>query len=214
MPSVTVITPWRNHPEFVDGWQEAIQAGYPDYVIVVDDASDPPLQPFHTPFDRVLRLDEPRGFCGACNYGLEHATSDAVVFLNNDIQLVRANWLREIRALLKPRTLVGELRTGSHTHVDGREHPYIDGWCIAAMREDLLELGGWDDTLEEPAYYSDNMLTLRALEAGWDVSTLNVGLHHLVSGTAKDNPSRIHQAAQANRARWVQAVTDSKLVTT
>ena len=58
------------------------------------------------------------------------------------------------------------------------------------------------------------MLTLRAYEAGWKFAKLNVGLHHLVSGTAKDDPGRIHQAAQANRARWVQAVTDSKLVTT
>ena len=209
MPSVTVITPWRNHPEFVDGYLEAIDAGQPDHFLIVDDNSDPPLE-----FADVWLKGHSHGFCSACNAGLAAAGTDAVVFLNNDIQLVRANWLREIRALLKPRTLVGELRTGSHTHVDGREHPYIDGWCIAAMREDLLELGGWDDTLEEPAYYSDNMLTLRALEAGWDVSTLNVGLHHLVSGTAKDNPSRIHQAAQANRAKWVQAVTDSKLVTT
>jgi len=208
MPSVTVITPWRNHPEFADGWYEAIAASGATEVIVVDDASDPPLG------WPGIRLDEPRGFCGACNAGLQAAATDAVVFLNNDIQLVRANWLREIRALLKPRTLVGELRSGSHTHVDGQEHPYIDGWCIAAMREDLVELGGWDETLEEPAYYSDNMLTLRAAQAGWHLSHLNVGLHHLVTGTAKDDPSRIHQAAQANRAKWVQAVTDSKLVTT
>jgi GT2 family glycosyltransferase len=211
MTTVTVVTPMRNHDEFVEGWLEAVNVGAPDEVVIVDDASDPP---YKTP-DKLVRLDESRGFCGACNAGLAAATMDAVVFLNNDIELRAANWLRNIRRHLWPRTLVGELRRGAHTYLDGQEHPYIDGWCIAAMREDLLELGGWDETLEEPAYYSDNLLTLRALQAGWKLATpIPIGLHHLVSGTAHDDRAAIERAASANRAVWEQAVRDSTLVAT
>ncbi len=207
MPTVTVVTPWQDHLELFDGYWNAIEAGVPDEVVVVDDGSDPPLS------WASVRLDQPQGFCGACNAGLDAATSDAVVFLNNDVQLQAANWLRHIRRWLRPQTLVGELRAGPHTTVDGIEHPYIDGWCIGALREDWLDLGGWDDTLEEPAYYSDNLLTLRAQQAGWDFHTLTVGLHHLVSRTARDHMAAIAPAAAANRKVWEQAVRQSTLAT-
>jgi GT2 family glycosyltransferase len=206
MPTITVITPWQNHPEFADGYWDAIEAGAPDEVIVVDDASNPPLD--YT----GIRLDQPQGFCGACNAGLEAATSDAVLFLNNDIDMRAANWLRQIRRRLQPRTLVGELRNESHTYLDGQDHPYIDGWCVAALREDFVELGGWDDTLAEPAYYSDNLLTLKAQQAGWKLSPLTIGLYHRVSGTSRDHMAQVARAAAANRKVWEQAVHESTLV--
>jgi GT2 family glycosyltransferase len=198
--SLAIVTPWYNHREFMPGYWDAIEAGGPDEVIIVDNGSDPPIE------GAAIRFEDNRGFCAANNAGLHIATADAVLFLNNDVDLGRANWLREIRVKLFPKRLVGEIRGGDHTIVDGAHHPYVDGWCIAAMRDDLFELGGWDEMLTEPAYYSDNLLSLRAERAGWDLANISVGLRHLVSGTARDNWGRITRAAAANRTVWEQAV--------
>ena len=61
---------------------------------------------------------------------------------------------------------MGPLRYDNHAKVDDQSLPYLDGWCLAGMREDLLELGGFDESLEEPAYYSDNLLCLEARAHG------------------------------------------------
>ncbi len=213
MPTVTICTPWRDHLELADDYWDAIDAGAPDEVIIVNDGSIEPLPFVGAGIVRIIDT-EPRGFCAACNTGLAAATSEAVLFLNNDIQLQAANWLRHIRNHLAPKTLVGEIRMGPHTTVDGQQHSYIDGWCIAAMREDWLDLGGWDETLEEPAYYSDNLLSLKAQQAGWDFKATWIGLHHLVSRTARDQMGRISEAAAANRIVWEQAVRESTLAPT
>ncbi len=205
--TVTVITPWHEHVEFADGYWDALEAGAPDEVIIVDNGSDPPLD------WSGIRLAENLGFCAACNLGLLAAKSDAVVFLNNDVELQRVNWLHEIRAKLGPKRLVGEIRQEAHTWVGGRAYSYIDGWCVAAMRDDLVELGGWDETLEEPAYYSDNLLTLRAQQADWEIVNVGVGLRHLVSGTSRDDMHAATKAAWANRAVWEQAVREAQLTT-
>ena len=89
-----------------------------------------------------------------------------VLFLNNDIRMTDHRWLEDIREAVEPGVLVGPLRYDNHAKVDDQHLPYIDGWCLAGMREDLLELGGFDESLEEPAYYSDNLLCLEARAHG------------------------------------------------
>lgn len=198
--SVTIVTPWHNHLEYADAYWHALDAGHPDDVIVVDNGSQPPLD------FAVIRLPENEGFCYACNAGLIAASTEYVVFLNNDIELRRPSWLDEIRAVLAPKRLVGEMIHGYHTRLDGTFHSYIDGWCIGGRREDLLELGAWDETLCEPAYYSDNLLSLKAERAGWELACVSVGLRHIVNGTSRDDHHALHQASINNREVWKQAV--------
>ena len=80
----------------------------------------------------------------------------------------------------------GRYATGTHSDVDGHSFPYIDGWCLAGMREDLLRLGGFDESLQEPAYYSDNLLCLEARAAGMTLRDVRPGLDHLENVTAGD----------------------------
>ena len=203
-PTITIVTPWLNHLEFCDGYWDAIEAGAPDEVIIVDNGSDPPLD------FAAIRFEENRGFCAACNAGLHAATSDAVLFLNDDVELQTPGWLTKIRDRLEPKTLVGQQRTEQHAVVDGHLHAYIDGWCVAALTGDLVELGGWDETLDEPAYYSDNLLTLRALQAGWQLAHIgHLGLRHLGNGTSRDDGRRMRHAAANNRQVWEQAVREA-----
>ena len=96
------------------------------------------------------------------------------------------------------------LRYDAHADVDGQSLPYLDGWCLAGMRQDLLSLGGFDETLEEPAYYSDNLLCLEARAAGMTLREVPIGLHHKFNATAGPATTpQVRQATEANRARYV-----------
>ncbi len=206
MISVTVVTAWLNHPELQAGYWEAIEAGGPDDVIIVDNGSDPPIE------GARIRFAENRGFQAANNAGLRAATTDAVLHLNNDIELQSANWLQTIRDKVAPGRLVGSIVHSQHTFFDGEVHPYIDGWCLAGMRDELVELGGWDETMAEPAYYGDNMLALRAQQAGLELHSVGfVGLRHLGNRTTPDVSDDFSRAVRENRARWEQAVREAKV---
>jgi len=197
--NIAIVTPWQAHLELADDYFEAVlpELEDGDVCIVVDDASNPPLE-----FAQLALLPS-RGFCGASNAGLRVAKSDAVLFLNNDIVLGKRGWLDEIREALEPKVLVGQLRSGAHANVDGHELPYLDGWCLAGMREDLLAIGGFDETLAEPAYFSDNLLCLEARAAGMTLREVRVGLVHKENSTAGPAwDERVRAATNANQVRY------------
>ena len=176
-----------------------LEAG--DKYIIIDNASDPAL-PFASIQARINL-----GFCRASNLGMRRAKTDAVLFLNNDIRKLRDGWLNEIRGLLEPRVLVGPLRHDAHGNVDGQPMPYLDGWCLAGMRFDLMFIGGFDTRLAEPAYYSDNILSLTARACGFTLRDVRPGLHHKESVTSKpaENPS-VAEVTLANREMYVMLV--------
>jgi GT2 family glycosyltransferase len=166
-------------------------------LLIVDNGSESPL-PFGT-----LYSEENLGFSGGCNVGLRHAKGHAVLFLNNDISLIRETWLEEIREALEPGYLVGPLVNGRWADVDGIPYPWIGGWCLGGMREELLALGGWDESYTEPSYYGDNDLCLRARVEGMTLRDVRVGLRHLENVTAGHQFTPAVQAATTlNRARY------------
>ena len=198
--TVAIVTPWLDHLELADDYFEAVlpEMKEGDELLVVDNASEPPLL-FGT-----IRSETNLGFVGGSNLGLTEASADAVLFLNNDVALGCRGWLEEIRQALEPGVLVGPMRYDAHADVDGTKLPYLDGWCLAGMREDLLALDGFDETLAEPAYYSDNLLCLEARATGMTLREVKVGLHHKESATSRPgvNP-QVQIASAANRARYV-----------
>jgi GT2 family glycosyltransferase len=195
MTSVTVVTPWHEHLELArDYWNAMRLAGFPP-VLVIDNGSKPPLPNAH-------RLDWNSGFAHASNVGLELATTEAVLFLNNDIAATSGDWLERLRAEIEPGVLVGaNLRYDAHGEVDGEPFPYLDGWCLGGMREDLLELGGFDESYEAPGYYTDNDLCLRARAAGLTLREVRVGLIHKVGSTVAQN-GHVIPSTIANRERF------------
>jgi len=201
--SVAVVTPWLAHRELSSDYFAAIDLGpRPEEVIVVDNGSAPPLE-FAT-----LYLDHNAGFAGGSNAGLHAAKSDFVLFLNNDIRAVRSGWLNDLVEAAEPGVLVGaKLRTDGHADVDGMSMPYLDGWCLGGMRSDLLELGGWDDTLEEPSYYSDNLLCLEARAAGFLLREVQTGLIHKGGQTSQAN-GHILPSTIANKAVYEARVRE------
>lgn len=175
-PTVTIVTAWLNHREFERDYWAAVRLVDAE-VLIVDNGSVPPLP-------NAIRLETNQGFHRACNLGLSHARTDAVLFLNNDVVPTVSDWLTPIQAALEPGALVGAaLRYDAHGSLDGQPLPYLDGWCLAGMTGDLRELGGFDEDYLEPAYYGDNDLCLRARAAGMTLREVKVGLHHKNGGT-------------------------------
>ncbi len=201
--TVGIVTPWWNHPELENDYTIAVASrSHRDELIVVDNASDPAIDM------AAIRFETNRGFAAASNAGLELATTDIVLFLNNDIAALRRDWLEDIREAVEPGVLVGRLRHDSHGHVDGQAFPYLDGWCLAGMRDDLLELGGFDETFAEPSYYGDNDLCLRARAAGMRLREVHVGLLHKDGRTAKGDLDRQAAATAENYERYAARARD------
>jgi len=86
--------------------------------------------------------------------------------------------------------------------VDGQTMPYLDGWCLAGMTEDLREIGGWDESFDEPSYFGDNDLCLRARAAGMGLREAKVGLRHKLNQTAGRN-AFVSAVTLANRERYL-----------
>ena len=203
MTSITVVTPWFGHRELEREYWSALRSEDCE-VIVVDNGSEPPLP-------NAWRLDRNTGFSHASNIGLELARTDAVLFLNNDVFATRRGWLDPIRAALEPGVLVGPvLRFDEHGMVDDHQLPYLDGWCLAGMRDDLLELEGFDESYEEPSYFSDNDLSFRARLAGMTLREAGTGIHHLASQTSGGSAAAgVQDVLDANHARFCSVVRES-----
>jgi GT2 family glycosyltransferase len=203
--ALTIVTPWYGHPELAEDYVSAVQGELRpgDDVLIVDNGGAPDL-----PFRRLTPTTN-LGFSAGCNLGLDHAATEAVLFLNNDIVWIARGWLAAIRSLLAPGALVGEVRDHDGTEVDGERYPYIDGWCLAGMTDDLRELGGFDEQLDEPAYYSDNILCLEARAAGMELRDARILLRHkqnITAGPAWD--ARVRAATQSNRIRYEARVRE------
>jgi GT2 family glycosyltransferase len=208
---IAIVTPWLEHLELADDYFEAVlpELEPGDESIIVDNDSDPPL-PFAT-----ISADLNVGFAAACNMGLRWSRAEAVLFLNNDIRLGRRGWLEEIRQALEPGVLVGPLRSHHQSMVDGLPVPYIDGWALAGMRDDLVELDGFDETLAEPAYYCDNLLCLEARAKGMTLREVRVGLTHLENATAGPyTEATVREASRANRERYLARARELLVTTT
>lgn len=200
-PTITIVTPWKGHRELERDYFNAIRCVNAEHLIV-DDGSWPPLP-------NALK-NHGIGFAAACNTGLVAARTDAVLFLNNDIVTHARDWIEPIRAALEPGVLAGaNLVNSPHGAVDGEPMPYLDGWCLAGMADDLRELGGFDESFDEPSYYGDNDLCFRARLAGMTLREARVPLQHLRNGTTGRPDAHIREITLRNKARFEQRVREA-----
>lgn len=104
LPAVTAIVPAHGRPEATRACVESLLAqDYPAElleVIVVDDASDPPLAPALAGLPiRLLRQDQNIGQSAARNRAAELARGEVLAFLDNDC-VAAPGWLRTLAAAL------------------------------------------------------------------------------------------------------------------
>ncbi len=203
MTSITVVTPWVDQLRLAREYWAAIRTEDCE-VLVIDNGSNPPLP-------NAIRLDYNSGFSHASNVGLNLARTDAVLFLNNDIFATKPGWLEPIREALETGVLVGPvIRDDPHGSVDGEPMPYLDGWCLAGMTDDLLELGGFDEDYAEPSYFSDNDLSFRARLAGMTLREARTSVCHLASQTSGgEHGPGVMDAYEANMRRFQAIVREA-----
>jgi len=205
MTTIAVCTAWRDHLELAPAYFDAVEMAAPDQLVIVDDGSDPPLD-FAT-----TRLDIPSGFCTANNTGLEAVETDAVLMLNNDVEMLRPEWLQEIRSRVEPGVILAPLRFDPHGAVDDVDYPYADGWCLAAMTADLRRIGCWDDAYDKagPAYFSDNALSFQARMHGMTLREIRPGLRHLGGRTGGVDQVLFQLALNTNQQLFQQQVRET-----
>ena len=105
LPLVTLVIPTRNGLELLRRCLESIEAktDYPCYeIIVVDNGSDEPasldyLESLKCKANcEVLRDDGPFNFSRLNNRAVSHARGSLVGLLNNDLEVINADWLSEM----------------------------------------------------------------------------------------------------------------------
>lgn len=207
MSSIAVVTAWQNHLELAPDFFAAVETGKPDQLVIVDDRSEEPL-----PFAAArIEPGETGGFSAANNLGLTLVETDHVLFLNNDVKMLRPSWLDEIRTAVEPDVLRGPLvERNPYSMVDGVYWPYIDGWCVAMTTADARRLGGWDEQFDKagPGYYSDNALSLHARLNGFTLRELRPGLQHKAGQTGGVGPA-FQYALMVNGPIYQQQVREA-----
>jgi glycosyltransferase involved in cell wall biosynthesis len=173
-PSLSIVIPTHNRPEELRGAVEsALAQTLPDVeVVIVDDASDPPVEAGGDPRVTCVRLDENVGLSAARNAGLAAARGRWVTFLDDDNRLLPEMAAVSLAAVegasLPPPVAVisaidvvgpdGELldRRVPPTHPRG-DHFFLEGapfdrshmtkHTLVVERDLLREVGGFDTQL-------------------------------------------------------------------
>lgn len=192
--TVAIVTAWQNHLELAGDYFAAVEAGQPDQLVIVDDASDPALE------FASLRVERSLGFCGANNLALAEVETDLVVFLNNDVAPLRAGWLKEMAAHIEAGVITGPILANDYCTVDGVAYPYVDGWCLGMTVEDARRLGPWDEQFDVvgPGYFSDTWLAFGARMQGFRLREVRPGLRHKGGQTGGVDLHRFNEAVAVN----------------
>jgi glycosyltransferase involved in cell wall biosynthesis len=103
-PLVSIIIPTRNQAELLKRCLDSVRekTGYGNYeVIIVDNQSDEPetldyLRQLEEQGIRVLRYERPFNYSAINNFAVKEARGELLCFLNNDMEVITAEWLEEM----------------------------------------------------------------------------------------------------------------------
>lgn len=203
---ITVITAWLNHPELIPAYEQAVGGAQ---VIIIDNGSDEAsARAIREMTERLrgiyIRNAANKGYAAANNQGLEAATGEVTVFLNNDIT-ASPGWLDALANIE-----AGALYSPSMglRYVDGICTMYLEGWCLIGHTADFRKIGGWARDWEG-LYWEDNELSWRAMRAGLSLRILPLPIKHINNYTSKDTPGA-YDRSEANHARFEQIVRDGR----
>ena len=182
----------------------------------------------------LVDVGENRFFSEGNNIGVDFATGDFIVFLNNDA-FVEPGWIDELAATMQDDPMVAAvgpmflypdgrvqevgslaLSTGDVMQVGkgsvwGPDHydtPCVVDFCSAACllmrRSDFLEVGGFGFEWE-PAYYEDVDLCLKLwTTCGKVVVNPRARVVHIESQTTSDSRLRLDDISEINRQRFAR----------
>lgn len=211
---LSIVTPWKDTPDFIPSYEATVQGV--DQLVIIDNASEPDnADALKAMVGRVggtyIRNGENRWFSPACNQGYKAASGDVIMFLNSDVA-APPGWLDAVRRdVVKTLTLYGPSR--SVRQVATRPLVYLEGWCVAAMREtwELLMLhrtpdyGPWDEVMFARPYWDDNDLSFRAVAQCVPLVKTHWQISHLNNGTSRNIPGA-YDWSEPNKAAFEKRV--------
>ena len=146
------------------------------------------------------------GYSKGNNQGLKIAEGEYIAFLNNDI-LLYPNWFEECEKIfLKEKVGFISPKHINPCHKNTDEHRYINFFkkqkykktyeknfiecsfaCVVTRKDVLDKIGNFDENFS-PAFFEDNDIKYRAIEAGYGVFVMNnVCFYHFGSTTSKNH---------------------------
>jgi GT2 family glycosyltransferase len=243
----SVIIPVHNRASLTRQCLEALLGNPPLDVsweiIVVDDASTdltPDILAEYGDRIRVVRLGDNVGFAGACNRGAVTASSEYLLFLNNDT-LPKDGWLDALVAYADrhPRGAVFGAKLlypdGTVQHAGGvicqdrfprhvykgfpaehpavnqsRRHQVVTGACMLVRTDAFFEVKGFDTRFVNG--YEDHDLCLRLGERGYEVHYCHESvLYHLESASREGRTDNFELVTRLYLERWGERVRPDDL---
>jgi GT2 family glycosyltransferase len=226
----SIIIPTRNGIELLKPCIESIlrKTTHRNFqIIIIDNGSNEPatidylrlLSQEHSNID-VIPHNFPFNYSELNNIGAKRADGDFLVFLNNDVEVISADWLVEPLLLFSDGTIqhagvaLGVGGVAAHTfsgwHPDSEEfRPYkhtrrvsaVTGACLVMKRSVFEAAGGFDEE-NLPVDFNDVDLCLRVSQLGLaTLFTPHVALYHFESKTRES-----HQADPEQAERFEQEV--------
>lgn len=165
LPKISVIIPTRNNKDLLQTCLESVieKTDYPDFeILVINNASDDPATIRYLnkirehPEVRVLNDVRPFNFSALNNRAVESARSELICFLNDDTEVINADWLCEmVSMVMQPGIAIvgarlwypdGRLQhggvilgiggVGSHAHKGVAHHDY-GYFCRAVLQQEF-----------------------------------------------------------------------------
>jgi O-antigen biosynthesis protein len=182
----------------------------------------------------LVEVGANRFFSEGNNIGVEFASGDYIVFLNNDA-FVQPGWIealtktmrddpevaavgpmflypdgrvQEVGSMALPTGDVVQIGKGTVWGPDHFDTPCIVDMCSAACllmrRSDFLKVGGFGFEWE-PAYYEDTDLCLKLwTQCGKIMVNPTARVVHIESKTTSDSKLQLHNISEINRVRFVK----------
>lgn len=184
-------------------------------IIVVDNGSTDESQSELSKNKRIIyiRNDDNIGFAGACNIGYATASSNDVLFLNNDIKVQSnlSDWTKPLieqcyKGLVGPTMglLDKELNfvKESNSFLEGKS--YMSGWCLSSSKHNFnkLLLNGREVFSEEYfCYFEDTDLSFRARKQKIPMIVVPVPVTHY--GKQSSKQLNVHALYTSARQKFV-----------
>lgn len=186
-----------------------------ELIIIDNNSSDGTVEWLSNQSDLISILnDTNRGFPAGCNQGIEIATGDYILLLNNDT-VVTNNWLENMLTCLNSDETIGAVGcvTNSCSYYQSIQVDYKDindmqrfadsynvsnplsweerlklvGYCMLIKRTVIDEVGSLDERFT-PGNYEDDDLSLRIRQAGYKLMLCkDTFIHHYGSVSFREN---------------------------
>lgn len=217
---LSIITLTLNKLEYTKNFIESIKKYTKDFeLIIVDNGSTDGTVEYikSMPDIKLIQNTENKGFSAGNNQGIEIAQGEYIGFLNNDI-LLYPNWFEACKRVFENEKAGFVSPRHINPHYDNTnpkkyikyfqgfhyDKPYEKSFdecvfsCVITKREVLNKIGVFDENFF-PAFFEDNDLKYRAIEAGYGIYVTNeAGFFHFGSVTSVKHSANMEK----NRAYY------------